>query len=270
MKASEMKYFRLTFIVCCFLFCTALLYAHSGGTDSRGGHRNQRTGSYHYHGSGSGIGFVGIGRAWNQIAIGASRSTHTESPQQVKMKSRSSTLSWSKSSMRSGDNNKRAWSRMVANIQARAVQVTSLDIKQGEFIPGVTLKVMFFLIWVFQAEEWARQQDEAPMIVQEAKELSTTVEERQKFTPRQQHYKSNPMEQWMQECLRMGVLKNLDRTDHEVAIDPVTWRLASVDEKWTFMKCVHVYFDGYATIVSSASGRPLASYNAWSGVKIHD
>ncbi len=83
-------------------------------------------------------------------------------------------------------------------------------------------------------------------------------------------HKPNPMEQWMQECLRTGVLESLDRANHEVAIDPVTWRLALIDEKWTFMKCVHVYFDGYATIVSSTSGRPLASYNAWSGIKIHD
>ncbi len=79
-----------------------------------------------------------------------------------------------------------------------------------------------------------------------------------------------PMEQWMQDCLREGVLKNLDHTNHEVAIDPVVWRLASIDHKWLLMKCVQVYFDGYATIVSSTSGRPLAKYTAWSGIQILD
>ena len=38
----------------CFLLATftSLLFAHSGGTDSSGGHYNRSTGSYHYHNSG--------------------------------------------------------------------------------------------------------------------------------------------------------------------------------------------------------------------------
>lgn len=77
-------------------------------------------------------------------------------------------------------------------------------------------------------------------------------------------------EAWMQLCLREGVFVSLDRTNHEVAIDPSTWTLVSVDSKWQMMELVHRYFDGYATIVSSTSGRPLASYNAWRGIQIHD
>ncbi len=154
-----MKHFRLSFLVCCFLFCTALLYAHSGGTDSKGGHYNRRTGSYHYHGSGSRIGRVSIGRSWRQIAVGASRSTQAEAPQQAKP-STYGKVTWTKSSMRTSDGNKRAWSRMVANIQARAAQgneykpftydkVTSLDVKQTKPMTYAFVRMMFPLIWLF-------------------------------------------------------------------------------------------------------------------------
>ncbi|KKM95441.1 hypothetical protein LCGC14_1188120 [marine sediment metagenome] len=79
-----------------------------------------------------------------------------------------------------------------------------------------------------------------------------------------------PLESWMNECLRKGVFSNLDRMNHEVAMDSSIWILMSTDLKWQMMEFVQAYFDGYATIVSSASGRPLASYNAWRGIKIHD
>lgn len=41
-----------------FLFLFAinnLLFAHSGNTDSKGGHYNHETGEYHYHNSSSGV-----------------------------------------------------------------------------------------------------------------------------------------------------------------------------------------------------------------------
>lgn len=31
------------------LICSSILYAHSGRTDSSGGHYNKKTGTYHYH-----------------------------------------------------------------------------------------------------------------------------------------------------------------------------------------------------------------------------
>ena len=154
-----MKHFRLPFIVCCFLFCTTLLYAHSGGTDSKGGHRDRRTGSYHYHGSGSGIGRVSIGRAWSQIAVGASRSTQTEAPQQAKPNAYGK-VTWIKSSVRTSESNNRAWSRMCANIQARTAQgneyklftydkVALLSVKQTKPMTYACLRMIFPLMWVF-------------------------------------------------------------------------------------------------------------------------
>ena len=41
---------RITFFVLSFVFIiSATVYAHSGGTDSKGGHKNHSTGEYHYH-----------------------------------------------------------------------------------------------------------------------------------------------------------------------------------------------------------------------------
>jgi hypothetical protein len=49
-----MKVLLLTIIL---IFCSAMAFAHSGGTDSSGGHYNRSTGSYHYHqGHGGGSG----------------------------------------------------------------------------------------------------------------------------------------------------------------------------------------------------------------------
>ncbi|MCP4258683.1 MAG: YHYH domain-containing protein [Planctomycetes bacterium] len=45
-----MKKLCQIFIVAIFVVTTSIsLYAHSGGTDSRGGHYNRSTGEYHYH-----------------------------------------------------------------------------------------------------------------------------------------------------------------------------------------------------------------------------
>ena len=50
-----MKKLCQIFIVTAFVVATSLtLYAHSGRTDSSGGHTNRSTGQYHYHNSGSG------------------------------------------------------------------------------------------------------------------------------------------------------------------------------------------------------------------------
>ena len=50
-----MKNLCQIFIVTAFVVATSLtLYAHSGRTDSRGGHYNRKTGGYHYHNSGGG------------------------------------------------------------------------------------------------------------------------------------------------------------------------------------------------------------------------
>ena len=133
-----------------------------------------------------------------------------------------------------------------------------------QVVPNTTQKEYYIQV---AEQEKLRMQEEGRDF--EAENRARIAEYRREHNLRKKII-SNPMEQWMQECLRTGVLESLDRANHEVAIDPVTWRLASIDAKWTFMKCVHVYFDGYATIVSSTSGRPLASYNAWSGIKIHD
>ena len=40
---------KLHFILCCILIITTFAYAHSGRTDSKGGHYNRSTGEYHYH-----------------------------------------------------------------------------------------------------------------------------------------------------------------------------------------------------------------------------
>ena len=39
---------RIYFLIC-MIALSLTLSAHSGGTDSKGGHRNHRTGEYHYH-----------------------------------------------------------------------------------------------------------------------------------------------------------------------------------------------------------------------------
>jgi len=49
-----MKKLCQIFIITAFVVATSLtLYAHSGRTDSSGGHYNRKTGEYHYHNSGS-------------------------------------------------------------------------------------------------------------------------------------------------------------------------------------------------------------------------
>lgn len=40
---------RLNLILCCIVIITTFAYAHSGRTDSKGGHYNRSTGEYHYH-----------------------------------------------------------------------------------------------------------------------------------------------------------------------------------------------------------------------------
>ena len=40
---------KIHFILCCILIITTFAYAHSGRTDSKGGHYNRSTGEYHYH-----------------------------------------------------------------------------------------------------------------------------------------------------------------------------------------------------------------------------
>lgn len=40
---------KLIILFLLFLFFPLNLYAHSGGTDARGGHYNRKTGQYHYH-----------------------------------------------------------------------------------------------------------------------------------------------------------------------------------------------------------------------------
>ena len=90
----------------------------------------------------------------------------------------------------------------------------------------------------------------------------------QQLRPQQKYVSTK--EQWMNYALQTGVFSNINRMNHEVAMDPSMWQVQSIDSKWQMMEHVHLYFDGYATIVSSASGHPLASYNAWGGIKIHD
>ena len=66
MKRSwKLKLFLITGI---FILQTFLLLAHSGRTDSNGGHYNRKTGRYHYHGVRGNIvgvlvvaGIIGIG-----------------------------------------------------------------------------------------------------------------------------------------------------------------------------------------------------------------
>ena len=49
-KGEIVKKLCQIFIVTVFVVTTSFsLYAHSGGTDSRGGHHNRSTGGYHYH-----------------------------------------------------------------------------------------------------------------------------------------------------------------------------------------------------------------------------
>ena len=40
---------RIKIILCCILIINTFTYAHSGKTDSNGGHYNSSTGEYHYH-----------------------------------------------------------------------------------------------------------------------------------------------------------------------------------------------------------------------------
>lgn len=121
-----------------------------------------------------------------------------------------------------------------------------------------------------EEERWQIQEAEADEYYHRKfalqQERNRLLRQQQKHIPKQKY----TQEQWMQKCLQLGVLSNLDRTNHEVATDASTWRLMSTDSKWQMMELVHRYFDGYATIVSSISGRPLASCNAWGGIKIHD
>ena len=40
---------RFLFLILCLSLIHITVYAHPGGTDGRGGHRNRSTGEYHYH-----------------------------------------------------------------------------------------------------------------------------------------------------------------------------------------------------------------------------
>lgn len=51
-KGTRMKgrmLYSLAMALAALALVAATLFAHSGGLDSRGGHRNRRTGEYHYH-----------------------------------------------------------------------------------------------------------------------------------------------------------------------------------------------------------------------------
>ena len=43
------KYLKIFLLLFCMLLSTIVASAHSGGTDSSGGHTNHSTGEYHYH-----------------------------------------------------------------------------------------------------------------------------------------------------------------------------------------------------------------------------
>lgn len=45
--------FKILVILSILLFSAVVAYTHSGRTDSRGGHYNRKTGTYHYHNSGT-------------------------------------------------------------------------------------------------------------------------------------------------------------------------------------------------------------------------
>lgn len=63
---------------------------------------------------------------------------------------------------------------------------------------------------------------------------------------------------------------SIDFENHEVGMDSSIWIYLTKDQKWQLTELANNIFDGYVIVVSSASGRPLASYNAWFGVKILD
>ena len=46
---SKFSYLKVSIFVLLVLNCSEVLDGHSGGLDSRGGHRNRSTGGYHYH-----------------------------------------------------------------------------------------------------------------------------------------------------------------------------------------------------------------------------
>lgn len=46
---NKSNYLKVTIFACLVISCSEALHGHSGGLDSRGGHRNRSTGGYHYH-----------------------------------------------------------------------------------------------------------------------------------------------------------------------------------------------------------------------------
>jgi len=46
---QEINIMRTIFLTFVLIFFSIPLFAHSGGTDSRGGHHDRKNGGYHYH-----------------------------------------------------------------------------------------------------------------------------------------------------------------------------------------------------------------------------
>ena len=70
---------KLHFILCCILIITTFAYAHSGRTDSKGGHYNRSTGEYHYHHGYPAHSVCGINCPYNNIDA-TNRKSSSSSP----------------------------------------------------------------------------------------------------------------------------------------------------------------------------------------------
>ena len=83
---------RLNFILCCILIITTFAYAHSGRTDSKGGHYNRSTGEYHYHHGYPAHSVCGVNCPYNNID--ATKHKSSVSTKTTNSKSKNTNINW--------------------------------------------------------------------------------------------------------------------------------------------------------------------------------
>ena len=87
--------------------------------------------------------------------------------------------------------------------------------------------------------------------------------------------KLEKLHKWVQDGLASGIFHSVNVEYNEVRIDPIVWGLLTdIETKQMFVSNLSRYFDlkgstGRVIIRSKYSDEKLASYSAWTGIKIY-